>query len=388
MVATIRNIKILTVLSLLLLLGQCKQTYISPYKSPATGYLVVEGYIAAGPTQFTLSRVIALPGDSSIPTERNAKVQVEGSDNSIYPLTEKGNGVYAADTLPLNATAKYRLRIQTGNGEAYLSDFTSFRITPAIDSISWQQLSDGVHIYANTHDPANATRYYQWQFDETWQYHMAEFSYYKFQPSNSVYPRDTVILRADSEYVYNCWSNAISTPLLLGTSSKLAQDVIFRAPLQVIYNGTQRLDELYSILVRQYALTQDAYNYLSLMKANTESLGSIFDAQPSELKGNIHCISNPGQPVIGYVSAGTVDQRRLFIGRYQLSAWTYNVACEGIDTFVRIGKQDTFFKFGSFTPLDVMMFAGRPAGWTANQNSCIDCRTLGGNTKRPSFWPN
>jgi hypothetical protein len=240
----------------------------------------------------------------------------------------------------------------------------------------------------NTHDPANATRYYQWQFDETWQYHMAEFSYYKFQPANAIYPRDTVIPRVDSEYVYNCWSNAVSTPLLIGSSAKLAQDVIYREPLQVIYNGTQQLDELYSILVRQYALTQDAYNYLSLMKANTESLGSIFDAQPSELKGNIHCISSPAQPVIGYVSAGTVQQQRLFISRYQLSAWTYYVACEQSDTFVHIGKQDTFFKFGSFTPVDIMMFNGRPAGWTANQNTCIDCRTLGGVTKRPAFWPN
>ena len=68
MTSIVRNIKTISVLFLLLLLGQCKETYVSPYKSPATGYLVVEGYIAAGPTRFTLSRVIALPGDSSIPT--------------------------------------------------------------------------------------------------------------------------------------------------------------------------------------------------------------------------------------------------------------------------------------------------------------------------------
>lgn len=385
----IRNIKILATLFLLLLLmGQCKETYVSPYKSPPTGYLVVEGFIAAGPTRFTLSRVIALPGDSTIPTETHAKVQVEGSDNSIYPLTEKGNGVYGADTLPLHSTAQYRLRILTINGSQYLSDFTPFRITPAIDSIHWEQLPDGVHIYVNTHDPANATRYYQWQFDEVWQYHMDEFSYLKFQPAGRAYPRDTVVKRADSEYVYNCWSNAVSTPLLLGSSAKLAQDVIYRAPLQVISSGTQRLDELYSILVRQYALTQNAYNYLSLMKANTESLGSIFDAQPSVLKGNIHCLSNPGEPVVGYISAGTIRQQRLFISRSQLADWTYNVTCDQPDTFVRVGKQDSFFKFGSFTPLYPQYRMGILSGWFANQNGCVDCTVLGGNTKRPSFWPN
>jgi hypothetical protein len=384
----IRNIKILTSFFLLLLLWRCKQSYVSPYKSPATGYLVVEGFIAKGPTRFTLSRVISLPGDSSLPMVTGAKVQVEGNDNSTWPLAENGDGVYAADTLPLIPTAQYRLRIQMGNGQTYLSDFTAYRPSPAIDSINWIQQSDGVHIFANTHDPANATRYYLWQFDEVWQYHSAEFSYFKFQPSGPDFPRDTVVQRADSEFIYNCWSNAVSTPLLLGTSTKLAQDVIYRAPLQIIYDGSQRLDELYSILVRQYALTEDAYNYLSLMKSNTESLGSIFDAQPSTLKGNIHSLSNPGEPVVGFVSAGSVQQQRIFISRSQLSSWGYNITCDKSDTFVPLGKQDSFFKFGSLTPLYDDHRAGKLAGWYANQTTCIDCRAQGGKPIKPSFWPN
>ncbi|HEY4334845.1 MAG TPA: DUF4249 domain-containing protein [Puia sp.] len=382
------QLKILsTLFFLLILLGQCKQTYVSPYKSPATGYLVVEGFIAKGPTRFTLSRVISLPGDSSLPMVTGATVQVEGNDNSTFPLAENGSGVYSADTLPLIPTAQYRLRIQMG-GQTYLSDFTAYRPSPAIDSINWIQQSDGVHIFANTHDPANGTRYYQWQFDEVWQYHSAEFSYFKYQPAGPGFPRDTAVQRADSEFVYNCWSNAVSTPLLLGTSTKLAQDVIYRQPLQIIYDGTQRLDELYSILVRQYALTEDAYNYLSLMKSNTESLGSIFDAQPSTLKGNIHCVTNPGEPVVGYVSTGSIQQQRIFINRSQLSSWGYSINCDKGDIFVPVGKEDSFFKFGSYTPLYDEHRGGKLAGWYANQNTCIDCRTQGGNTNKPSFWPN
>lgn len=381
------RIKIISSLFLLVLLGQCKESYVSPHKSPPTGYLVVEGFIAKGPTKFTLSRVIPLPGDSTIPMETGARVQVEGADNSIYPLTEGSPGVYSADTLPLVPTIQYRLRIQTANGTAYLSDFTNYRPAPAIDSISWTQESDGVHIFANAHDPANDTRYYQWQFDEVWEYHSAELSSLKFVQAGRGVPRDTVLYRNDTEFVYNCWSNAVSTPLLLGSSSKLAQDVIYRAPLQVIYNGAQRLDDLYSILVRQYALTQDAYNYLSLMKSNTESLGSIFDAQPSNLKGNIHCLSNPDEPVVGYVSAGSVQQQRLYISRSQLTYWTYVITCDKPDTFVPIGKQDSFFLFGSFTPTDVNYVNGHLAGWFGNQQTCVDCRTQGGVTQKPSYWP-
>src|SRR5580698_2934281 len=90
-------------LLLITLQWQCVQKYNSPYVSPPTGYLVVEGYISGNsPTQYTLSRTIPLPGDSAIPMETGARVQVEGTDNSIYPLTEQSAGTYVADTLTLS----------------------------------------------------------------------------------------------------------------------------------------------------------------------------------------------------------------------------------------------------------------------------------------------
>src|SRR5271170_5995861 len=117
-----RNLKIfLSLFGACILLSTCVQNYVSPYKSPKTGYLVVEGYISGNSvTQYTLSRTIALPGDSAIPAESGAKVQVEGNDNSIYPLVEQAPGVYGSDTLALSTTAQYRLRISTSNGESYL----------------------------------------------------------------------------------------------------------------------------------------------------------------------------------------------------------------------------------------------------------------------------
>ena len=377
--------KIPLLLLFLLLLGGCKQRYDSPYKSPATGYLVVEGYISGNsPTRYTLSRVIELPGDSSIPMETKAKLQVEGNDNTIFPLGEQGNGVYGVGGLALSPTVQYRLRIQTSNGESYLSDYVPFKPTPPIDSINWIQDADGVTIYANTHDPANSTRYYQWEFDETWAYDAAEFSYYKWLG----YPTDSVRVRADSEFVFHCWQNKPSTPLLLGSSVKLAQDVIYRQPLQQIPTMSQQFSILYSTMVRQYALTQAGYDFLSLMKSNTESLGSIFDAQPSQLKGNIHCLTNPAEPVVGYVSAGTVQQQRIFISRFQVGDIGYQFACQQPDTPVARALAIQFFEYQDYVPLGLIIQNGQTVGWTANAKFCVDCTIQGGTTKKPSFWPN
>ena len=371
------------ILVMVIPLWQCKEKYVSPYVSPPSGYLVVEGYITGnGPTQFKLSRTVPLPGNGAVPVVQGAQVQVEGDDNSTYPLTEADSGTYGIDTLALNAAVKYRLRINTSDGKSYLSDFAPFKPTPAIDSISWMQNNLGVQIYANTHDPANATHYYQWTYDETWEYTSGEFSSYQFQQNP-----DTVVPRTVP--IFYCWKSDASTTIILGNSSKLSQDLIFLQPLTLIAANTQPLGVLYSINVRQYALTEDGYNYLTLMQKNTESLGSIFDAQPSELVGNIHCLSNPAEQVIGFISAGTVREQRIFISRSQLSSWSYSFGCASKDTVVPPDDKnlEKFFLVGGYIPVDEHFNPNVFDGWSSNLSYCIDCRLQGGVTTKPSYWP-
>jgi hypothetical protein len=372
----------LFLLLLLALHWRCIDKYNSPYTSPPTGYLVVEGYISGNsPTQYTLSRTIPLPGDSAIPTETGARVQVEGSDNTIYPLTEQSTGTYVADTLALNAATQYRLRITTAEGEQYLSSFVQYKPTPPIDSINWVYNASGVNIYANTHDPTNNVGYYQWNYTETWEYTSAEYSSYLYNDTTN-----TVTPRPLSQQDFYCWTTQASSTILLGSTAKLSQDVIYEQLLNSIPTGTVRLSYLYSILVRQYALTAAGYNFLSLMQQNTESLGSIFDATPSQLIGNIQCLTNPNESVIGYISAGTVQQQRIFISRSQLPVWDYVFECPEPDIKVPMIPDSLKFYFGEegYDPVS----ENAMNKYMANAAGCVDCRLQGGTTQMPSFWPN
>jgi hypothetical protein len=369
-------------------LFQCKDKYVSPYKSPNVGYLVVEGLISGNtPIQYTLSRTLPLPGDITIPKETGANVQVEGSDNSVLPLIEKGGGIYSSvDTPVLNAQAKYRLRIHTKEGEDYLSDFVPFHPSPAIDSLNWTYGPTGVTIYANTHDPANATRYYQWNFVETWEYHSAEQSDYEYDTAAG-----KVIRRPDSSEIYTCWHTDTATNVLLGTSIKLAQDVIYQQPIQTVVRNSVQISYLYSILVNQWALTDSGYNYMSILQKNTESLGSIFDLLPSQLAGNIHCLTTPAEQVVGWVSAGTIRQQRIFIYLYQVPGWRYSYMCSEPDTVVPLDsiKIRNAFLLGGKVPIDPHITPPSvfSDGWTANVVGCVDCRAQGGVTARPPYWP-
>jgi hypothetical protein len=381
--------KWITILAVgILLFCRCKDKYISPYKSPNVGYLVVEGLIS-GNTQikYMLSRTLPLPGDTTIPKETGAAVQVEGSDNSVIALTEQAGGIYSsADTPVLNTQTKYRLRIHTKEGEDYLSDFVPYHPSPAIDSLNWTYGPSGVTIYASTHDPANATRYYQWNFVETWEYHSAEQSDYEYDTAAG-----KVIRRPDSSEIYTCWHTDTATNVLLGTSIKLAQDVIYQQQIQTVPVNSVQISYLYSILVNQWALTDSGYNYMSILQKNTESLGSIFDLLPSQLTGNIHCLTKPAEQVVGWVSAGTIQQQRIFIYLYQVPGWRYSFSCSEQDTVISLDsvKARRAFTMEDLIPLDPHVTPPSPFqdGWTANAIGCIDCRIQGGVTARPPYWP-
>ena len=147
------------------------------------------------------------------------RVQVEGTDNSIYPLTEQSAGTYVADTLTLSATTQYRLRITTSEGQQYLSSYVQYKPTPPIDSVSWTYSSSGVQLYVNTHDPANATRYYQWEYGETWEYNSAEESTVQYDADTSPV---MVILRPETNQTTRACpvqSSVATTPTVLAAKT-------------------------------------------------------------------------------------------------------------------------------------------------------------------------
>jgi len=154
----------------------------------------------------------------------------------------------------------------------------------------------------------------------------------------------------------------------------------------------------YSLLVKQYALTSEAYNYYTQLKQNTEQLGTIFDPQPSELTGNIHSLSDKNEPVIGYVTAGIVGEKRIFIDSSELPGWTAETPYGGctLDSlkYHRLGPGTPGVEYfdvhdliytGYRTPIDEILGGYAAGGFMATTPACGDC-TLRGTNKQPKFW--
>jgi hypothetical protein len=379
--------KKLRLMLLLTLLFGCKDKYVASIHLPATGYLVVEGFINAGnePTNISLTRATSLDSIYINP-ESGATVTVESENSGSFPLTEISPGQYSIAQIPVDATQKYRLHILTAGGKEYVSDYAEVKITPAVDSVSYSLASDAANIFVSTHDSQNKTLYYQWQYDETWLYLSPFTSYYTYTDSQ-IQPRDF-----NTNQINQCWESDISTNIVIGSSAKLSSDVISNLLLtKVPYAGNFKLAHRYSILVKQYALTKDWYDWKEKIKKNTEQLGSIFDAQPSQVAGNIHAVSDPSETVIGYIGCSTETEKRIFIDNSELPVGiTYdNLGICTSDSLMTLDSAKLAFTFTGnyYIPITyIYNLMGMPIGITYSSHSCVDCRAHGGVNVPPDFW--
>jgi hypothetical protein len=157
----------------------------------------------------------------------------------------------------------------------------------------------------------------------------------------------------------------------------------------------------YSILVKQYSLSKDEFNFWDNLKKVNETGGDIFASQPFEVVSNIHNISNPDEKVLGYFQVSAVKQKRKYIYfedmvNLQLPFFHYDCT-----SFAR-GPQDypptvppwTFdVVYAGFPPTSGYIFVEPiidPATHMLERlvfstPVCANCE-LTGSTTKPDFW--
>jgi Domain of unknown function (DUF4249) len=370
---------------LMIMMGACTDKYVVNTNTPASGYLVVEGFInMSGTTVIAMTRSSGVDTPIRVP-EPGAQIEIQSQIGGSFPLVEATDGQYDIENLYLDPSQQYRLHIRTANGKEYLSDYTSAVVTPPIDDVGWTAGSGLVTIDVSTHDPQTQPGYYQWQFEETWKYHSG-------YPSGLKYENGQMVPRTVDEMFYYCYHSDLSTQIAIASTEKLSTNVIYQLPIQQIsYETTNKLLIRYSILVKQYALTKDWYEWIRKIKKNTESTGSIFDAQPGETGGNIKCVSDPAENVIGFIGSATETEKRIFIDRTEIPAgvvYTGYENCSEDSIKNNPYDLDAYFKDQFNIPTRGIYPASTfvPTFYMGASAGCVDCRMAGGTTIPPPFW--
>jgi hypothetical protein len=369
----------------------CRKSYDPPAIKANNHFLAVDGFIQTGnnaSSTFIINRSLNL--NDTIPNipELDAQVFIQGSDGSSYALHDTaGNGIYVSSPLNLDTTHQYQLSITSSDGTKYLSDFVSAKAAPPIDSVTWElvndpvTLSQAVNVYVNSHDVTNNTRYYRWDYLETYK-HVSVFDTPWGEADGLIYPLPVGYSTS------NCWSTSLSGNIVVGTSITLSQDVISHIQVASYAQNDPKMDIGNSILVRQYPLTLDAYNYWLTVQKNSQSLGGLFDLQPSQITGNLHCTTNPKNPALGYISASSVQEKRIYISNKSLPGWKSNPIYSCPTNAVLQDQLNLLIYNYPDTAYGPYHFEGDLITYLiVAPKSCMDCRYQGGVNIKPSFWP-
>ncbi len=367
-------------LLLLLLVASCVDPYPTPNLTVNNFLIVVDGFLNASENvvRIKLSQVVNLNSSDTNSPVSNAQVFIKEKDGLAYKLNETISGTYELP-ITVDFATSYRIEITTQDSKKYYSDFVEVLETPAIDSVTWRPKNDGLYINVNTHGANNKTGYYLWNDVETWEYTSAFQSSYYYQNGNYIF-------RKPEEEIFRCWKNIPSSDILIGSTSQLSENIISELPLVKIPFHSQKTFIKYSVLVKQQAITQDAFEFWQQLKKNTESLGTLFDPLPSQITGNIYGENNA--QALGYFYAATVSEQRLTL--------TIDDLPESHRFYKERGdcEQDTV-KVDVIPGLDPNSYnlvagiysqTGALIAFLYSTHYCTDCILQGGTRQKPDFW--
>lgn len=371
----------------ILFMTGCREPF-NPEIEPADlSVLVVEGYLDTEglPSKLKLSYTRNIQTDGSfLPSVPSGDVYLRSESGEEYPLTALGDGEFEF-AYDISEDQNYRLYISTNDGKSYTSDLIKPILTPEIIDVGFEKNELGAEIYLTTRGNENADDFL-WTFEETYAFRPKISSSFKYDTE-----LEDVVIRNQEERTNLCYRGSVSADLILETSSRFEDQFVFRQSITQIFQNDERLSVRYSILISQKALDKKASEFWEILRKNTNDLGSIFSPLPSNIGGNISNDQNPDAPVVGFVSLGTVKQRRLFIDAREVIPWRAEVPayfeCFVEPDTVLVNDYGQSFASGGFIPVVPIVLDGQydPIGYQGALRRCTDC-TLRGTNVKPDFW--
>ncbi|MCU0458418.1 MAG: DUF4249 domain-containing protein [Bacteroidales bacterium] len=341
-------------------------------------FLTVNGLITDDNRSYIIRLGLSRPLDVSSEEEpaTGAVVYVSDDTGNTFLFVEKRAGYYYSDSTVFTGQPgkSYTLHINH-SGVEYRSSPCLLRKAPPVDSVGYEviereinasgETEQAVRIMLNTFDATSDNHYFRWTYDETWEINL---------PFNNV-PIEKKI----------CWRHEESQNILAANTEALSEDRISDLTITTFNNSTNRGQHKYSINVHQYSTSREEYEFWNSVKTISENTGGLYDVTPVTVTGNVICLTNPGDAVLGFFSVSGVSHKRIFITRPLVVPDIYNAQCieETIDVNYHLPGLGTYIFILNIIDTDG---TPPPERWDITSNiSCTDCSYFASNVK-PDYW--
>jgi hypothetical protein len=295
--------------------------------------LTVEGLIhtGPGPHSITLTRSDTYGSvfEGLVRPVTGATVVIRDNEGKIIFLTE-GQEARGSYFTPADFRAEigksYTLQIQTADGRVYTSLPERVESSPEIENINLNTVTvpvegettprSGVQLISEVNDPADQNNFYFWR--------ISPIVYVLETRPDLFTPRPTPEKPDRIPEPKPCCAVCYRTEITGNQSLFIAQDDNFnglatRIPAGFIEDDGLRFVNRLRVDLRQYAISQEAYRFLRLVKQQAEISGSIFDPPPATIRGNMISLDNPEEVVLGYFMAAGESSRRIYIDKSDLT---------------------------------------------------------------------
>ncbi len=279
----------------------------------------------------------------------------------------------------------FMVTMKTPEGELIESAYDTLLAGAELDTVYYAienratsdpEFTDQVmQFYTDLQGTGSESRNYRWEITETWEYHSAHpKEYYYNGKTHQIIPPDYSTMV--------CWSNVVVRDVFLLSTEGLAENTYPGQPLHVIDGHTSRLGILYSILVKQQAITENTYHYFEVVRENSAGFGGLYEKQPFSIQGNLVNLTNPGKDVLGFFYACSESSKRYFYHDIEGLDLDFSNQC--------IESPLGALGWAEFSKLNypVYYYFNDDASLRTLTDECVDCRLRGGTTTKPNFWPN
>lgn len=335
--------------------------------------------------------------DESVTTETGATVVVKDNMGNEFPFEENSELYISQSEFKALPNRIYTLEIKTVDGNIYQSSNESLTTETEIESIIPSVVVDnnegrGVQISVNSYDPSNTSKYYRYEYEETYKIIAPKWKALKLIVTGP----ESVALEPNPNNTRTCYTTKKSTDIILTSTTDLLEDRI-NYQIRFISDQNYIIANRYSILVKQYVQNIQSYTFRKTLKELSSSSSILSPKQPGLINGNINCITDSNQKAIGFFEVSSVSSKRVFFNysdlfpnepnppyisdceeeNYKFCFYTsIPDPCQGKNLINKINANTVSYlsnidnSFYSIVPIE-----------------CGDCTSFSSN-KIPSFWTN
>ncbi len=365
------------------------------------GRLVVEGGIHIGDVStFTFSRVTPFSAEEDYtPGPLRISAYIEGEDGSRLNPTPLEGVQLTFDTMDIPADKRYRLHFtELYSGLEYESDWLDVNPAPHIDELRYILDPDRKELNVALSMHCQGQSHFRWYYQETWEYHTPLWATHyldyslMYNASGEYTPERAFVKYESGENNYYCWNTLRSPDLKIFSTADQVADRFTDLEFHRLSSSDNKLAIVYKLTVYLESMSEYEYRYWRNIEENTQEQGSVFSPTPSQMAGNIHCVTDPSAEVIGFVGAARQDiahmyyinQDEQFYDGHQTTWREVNI--EDVydpDEFIR-------WYYKGYAPYTMILpeMGGPGTIWQWAPVACVDCRKIGGTKDKPEGWPN